>query len=90
LFAALCTASSLLIMYCCAVLLLCCTVPYCPAANCLHPGVVATELVRYLLPEQESWWQQPLAKINRAFSLTAEQGAQVGDAFVSGACAWSY
>ncbi|KAI3436274.1 hypothetical protein D9Q98_002327 [Chlorella vulgaris] len=45
-------------------------------ANCLHPGVVATELVRYLLPERESWWQQPLAKINRAFSLTAEQGAQ--------------
>lgn len=51
-----------------------------PAANCtantLHPGVVNTELARYLLPDQTAWWQQPLIQISQAFALTPEQGAQ--------------
>ncbi|KAL4459034.1 hypothetical protein ABPG75_013899 [Micractinium tetrahymenae] len=51
-----------------------------PAANCtantLHPGVVNTELARYLLPEQTAWWQQTLVQISKTFALTPEQGAQ--------------
>lgn len=45
-------------------------------ANTLHPGVVNTELARYLLPDQTAWWQQPLIEISKAFALTPEQGAQ--------------
>ena len=48
------------------------------AANTLHPGVVNTELARYLLPEQTAWWQKPLLQASKAFALTPEQGAQVG------------
>lgn len=51
-----------------------------PTANCtantLHPGVVNTELARYLLPEQTAWWQKPLLQASKAFALTPEQGAQ--------------
>lgn len=53
------------------------------AANTLHPGVVDTELARYLLPGQTAWWQKPLLQFGKAFSLTPEQGAQVG-----GGSAW--
>ncbi|EFN53158.1 hypothetical protein CHLNCDRAFT_26048 [Chlorella variabilis] len=45
-------------------------------ANTLHPGVVDTELARYLLPGQTAWWQKPLLQFGKAFSLTPEQGAQ--------------
>ncbi|PRW60169.1 retinol dehydrogenase 13 [Chlorella sorokiniana] len=45
-------------------------------ANTLHPGVVNTELARYLLPEQTAWWQAPLLEVSKAFALTPEQGAQ--------------
>lgn len=54
------------------------TGPHPSAANTLHPGVVNTELARYLLPDQTAWWQQPLIQISQAFALTPEQGAQVG------------
>lgn len=47
------------------------------AVNTLHPGVVNTELARWLLPEQAAWWQTPLLNISKAFALTPEQGAQV-------------
>jgi NAD(P)-dependent dehydrogenase (short-subunit alcohol dehydrogenase family) len=43
--------------------------------NALHPGVVNTELGRYLLPEQPAWWQMPLLNGLKAFTLTPEQGA---------------
>ena len=49
-----------------------------PAVNTLHPGVVNTELARYLLPGETAWWQQPLLQLGKTFSLTPEQGAQVG------------
>lgn len=43
--------------------------------NALHPGVVNTELARYLLPEEPAWWQIPLMYGMKAFTLTPEQGA---------------
>ena len=43
--------------------------------NTLHPGVVNTELGRYLLPDQPAWWQIPLVNGLNAFTLTPEQGA---------------
>ena len=50
------------------------------ASNALHPGVVATELGRYLLPEGGleaiSWWQRPFMEVLRKFALTPEQGAR--------------
>lgn len=47
--------------------------------NTLHPGVVATELGRFLLPGGEegvAWWQAPLVAAAKAFTLTPEQGAR--------------
>ena len=44
--------------------------------NSLHPGVVATELGRFLLPDGETaWWQAPLVAAASAFALTPPQGA---------------
>jgi NAD(P)-dependent dehydrogenase (short-subunit alcohol dehydrogenase family) len=43
--------------------------------NTLHPGVVNTELGRYLLPEKPAWWQMPVLNVLKAFTLTPEQGA---------------
>ena len=43
--------------------------------NALHPGVVNTELARYLLPDEPAWWQKPLMYGMQAFLLTPEQGA---------------
>ncbi|CAG9460028.1 unnamed protein product [Pedinophyceae sp. YPF-701] len=45
-------------------------------ANTLHPGVINTELARYLLPEDPAWWQRPLMEVMKKFTLTPEQGAQ--------------
>lgn len=45
-------------------------------ANALHPGVVATELQRYLLPDNPPFWQKPLIDLASKFCLTPEQGAQ--------------
>ena len=47
------------------------------AANTLHPGVVNTELARYLLPDKPAFWQTPLLEVTKLFALTPEQGAQV-------------
>ena len=44
-------------------------------ANTLHPGVVNTELARFLLPEEPAWWQLPLMSAMKAFTLSPEQGA---------------
>jgi NAD(P)-dependent dehydrogenase (short-subunit alcohol dehydrogenase family) len=50
--------------------------------NALHPGVVATELGRYLFPsmptneEEIPWWSKPLLSVAKSFLLTPEQGAQ--------------
>lgn len=49
--------------------------------NTLHPGVVATELGRYLFPslsseEELPWWSKPLLSVATSFLLTPEQGAQ--------------
>jgi len=49
--------------------------------NALHPGVVATELGRYLFPsltseEELPWWSKPLLSVATSFLLTPEQGAQ--------------
>jgi len=49
--------------------------------NALHPGVVATELGRYLFPsltseEEIPWWSKPLLSVATSFLLTPEQGAQ--------------
>lgn len=43
--------------------------------NALHPGVVATDLGRYLLPEKPAWWQVPLIAGLKAVTLTPEAGA---------------
>jgi NAD(P)-dependent dehydrogenase (short-subunit alcohol dehydrogenase family) len=49
-------------------------------SNSLHPGVVATELGRYLLPpggeDNLPWWQRPLFTAAKAVALTPEQGAR--------------
>lgn len=49
--------------------------------NALHPGVVATELGRYLFPSLASdqeipWWSKPILSVATSFLLTPEQGAQ--------------
>ena len=49
--------------------------------NALHPGVVATELGRYLFPSLTNendipWWSKPLLSAAKSFLLTPEQGAQ--------------
>lgn len=49
--------------------------------NALHPGVVATELGRYLFPsltseEELPWWSKPILSVATSFLLTPEQGAQ--------------
>ncbi|GMH37071.1 hypothetical protein BSKO_04944 [Bryopsis sp. KO-2023] len=49
---------------------------YALTANTLHPGVVATELSRYLLPENIPWFLEPLLGLANNFLLTPEQGAQ--------------
>jgi len=50
-------------------------------ANALHPGVVATELGRYLFPSPEPgsnppWWSGPLIAAVKKFTLTPEEGAR--------------
>ena len=46
-------------------------------ANALHPGIVDTELARYLVPagREPPLWQRPLLAAARALALTPEQGA---------------
>lgn len=47
--------------------------------NALHPGVVATELGRYLLPDSQDsapWWSTALVSFAKNFALTPEQGAK--------------
>eukprot|EP00892_Ulva_mutabilis_P004661 jgi/Ulvmu1/2567/UM014_0018.1 len=52
-------------------------VPAQVTANCLHPGVVATELARYLQPEDSPAFVKALAEfVNRNFLKTPVQGAQ--------------
>ncbi|KAK9904189.1 hypothetical protein WJX75_006317 [Coccomyxa subellipsoidea] len=43
--------------------------------NALHPGVVQTELQRYLVPDPVPWWQVPLLKAASVFLKTPKQGA---------------
>ncbi|EIE22630.1 NAD(P)-binding protein [Coccomyxa subellipsoidea C-169] len=43
--------------------------------NALHPGVVQTELQRYLVPDPVPWWQVPLLKAASVFLKTPVQGA---------------
>lgn len=46
-------------------------------ANCLHPGVVATELARYLQPEDSPAFVKAIAEfVNGTFLKTPVQGAQ--------------
>lgn len=45
-------------------------------ANALHPGIVDTELARYLLPEgQPAAWQRPLLSAAKLLALSPAQGA---------------
>jgi retinol dehydrogenase-14 len=46
-----------------------------PTATALHPGVVNTELQRWLLPDAPAWWQRPLLAAGAALALTPAQGA---------------
>ena len=46
------------------------------AVNALHPGIVDTELARYLLPGEPAWWQKPLFAVAKSLALTPEQGAR--------------
>ncbi|CAL8470625.1 g10167 [Coccomyxa elongata] len=43
--------------------------------NALHPGVVQTELQRYLVPDPVPWWQVPLLQAASLFLKTPVQGA---------------
>jgi len=49
--------------------------------NCLHPGIVATELGRFLLPDggkdegDISWWQNSLVSMAKSVFLSPQQGA---------------
>eukprot|EP00899_Mesostigma_viride_P020827 jgi/Mesvir1/28746/Mv19715-RA.1 len=45
-------------------------------ANCLHPGLVATELGRYLLPANVNIFQQLMFGAMRMMAKTPEQGAE--------------
>ena len=50
--------------------------------NALHPGVVATELGRYLFPSSSSdssaspWWVSPVVSLVKQFTLTPAEGAR--------------
>lgn len=44
--------------------------------NTLHPGVVATELGRFLLPSEPQWWQLPLFNLLQGFALSPEEGSK--------------
>jgi len=45
-------------------------------ANALHPGVVDTELARYLVPDDPPFWQKPFLGLLRGFTKRPEEGAQ--------------
>lgn len=45
-------------------------------ANTLHPGIVATELGRYILPGSNSWWQNAVVNGLKMFAKTPSQGAE--------------
>ena len=46
--------------------------------NAVHPGMVNTELGRYLIknPESVTWWQKPLFQFLGSLAKTPEQGAE--------------
>lgn len=44
--------------------------------NALHPGVVDTELARYLLPDDPPFWQKPLAGVLKMFVKKPAEGAE--------------
>eukprot|EP00197_Chlamydomonas_leiostraca_P002358 CAMPEP_0202857962 /NCGR_PEP_ID=MMETSP1391-20130828/693_1 /ASSEMBLY_ACC=CAM_ASM_000867 /TAXON_ID=1034604 /ORGANISM="Chlamydomonas leiostraca, Strain SAG 11-49" /LENGTH=324 /DNA_ID=CAMNT_0049536827 /DNA_START=22 /DNA_END=996 /DNA_ORIENTATION=+ len=44
--------------------------------NCLHPGVVRTELGRYMVDEKNMWYMGPAIALAQVFFKTPEQGAQ--------------
>lgn len=50
------------------------------SSNALHPGVVNTELGRFLLPEgglaSASWWQRPIYEFIQSLALSPEEGAR--------------
>ncbi|KAK9826117.1 hypothetical protein WJX81_004880 [Elliptochloris bilobata] len=43
--------------------------------NALHPGVVRTELSRFLIADPAPLWQRPLVQLSQFFLKTPEQGA---------------
>lgn len=45
-------------------------------ANTLHPGIVGTNLGRYLLPDVPGFLAKPLLKLGSALTKTPDQGAQ--------------
>lgn len=44
--------------------------------NALHPGVVATELSRYMMPDNPNVFQKAAMMVAKNFVLTPEQGAE--------------
>eukprot|EP00878_Enallax_costatus_P009201 GHUV01009619.1.p1 GENE.GHUV01009619.1~~GHUV01009619.1.p1 ORF type:complete len:323 (+),score=85.49 GHUV01009619.1:886-1854(+) len=44
--------------------------------NCLHPGVVRTELPRYLMTDPGAWTSKLMTALFTPFTLSPEQGAQ--------------
>ena len=45
-------------------------------ANTLHPGLVATELGRDILPDNNAWWQNAILNGLKMFVKTPSQGAE--------------
>eukprot|EP00798_Chlamydomonas_sp_ICE-L_P014350 gene14350-20345_t len=45
-------------------------------ANCLHPGVVRTELGRYMVNDTNRWYMGPIVNLALKFFLTPEDGAK--------------
>ncbi|CAD7697790.1 unnamed protein product [Ostreobium quekettii] len=46
------------------------------ATNCLHPGMVKTELQRHIVPDPNAWYMKPLNTLTANFIKSPEEGAQ--------------